>query len=357
MRSEQKRILAVIAFTVVFTLVAAVRIFLYGSAMSRWGFALTLVFVAYELLILKVVSAYLKDGGHLPVRLWLFNVIVEMLFPAMGLAFFVSTRLLPDYRPLATPWVLVFFPFLILSTLRLSPVVCQLGGVVATVGYLAAAYHLGWRPALGLEGHTTTQTAVPFYATVLLTCGFLAASVSREIRKHVEAALREAETQRKLEQVEHDLKIARSIQQSLLPSVRPTLDGFEIAGWNRSADATGGDYFDWNKLEDGRLVVSLADVTGHGIGPALLASVCRAYARASFNCVDSLTTTLDRINRSLGADLTPGRFATFVAAVCKAGNSEVELLSAGHGPLFIYSSATDTFREMPAQAIPPRAHA
>jgi serine phosphatase RsbU (regulator of sigma subunit) len=152
--------------------------------------------------------------------------------------------------------------------------------------------------------------------------------------------------------VQHDLDTARSIQQSLLPKVRPTLDGFEIAGWNHSADATGGDYFDWKPLPDGRLVVTLADVTGHGIGPALLASVCRAYARASFNIHDNLTATLQRINQALGEDLTPGRFATFVAVVCKAGDDQVELLSAGQAPLFVYSSATRNLQSMDAQAMP-----
>ena len=78
---------------------------------------------------------------------------------------------------------------------------------------------------------------------------------------HVESALREAETQHQLKQVEHELQIARSIQQSLLPKVRPQIPGFEVAGWSRSADDTGGDFYDWKRLPDGRWVMVLADVT------------------------------------------------------------------------------------------------
>src|SRR4029077_2623644 len=89
------------------------------------------------------------------------------------------------------------------------------------------------------------------------------------------------------------------------------------AGWNRSADDTGGDFYDWKKLADGRWVVVLADVTGHGIGPAILASVCRAYSRASFNVRDRLETILKNINQAFAEDLTSERFATFVAAVCE----------------------------------------
>ena len=313
----------------------------------------SILLVGYELVALRVVNQALRKGTDLPTGLWAFSVLLESAFPAVGIAFLASPRLEAAYRPLATPWVLAFFPFLILSVLRLSPRICRAAGIVATLTYLAAAYHHGWRPSFhDLANRSVTQTAVGFYALILLASGFIAAAVAGEIRKYVVAALHEAETKRQLEQVQHDLKVARSIQQSLLPRIRPSIAGFEIAGWNQSADETGGDFFDWRQLPDGRLVVTLADVTGHGIGSALLASVCRAYSRASFDARDSLTKTMQHINRSFGEDLTQGRFATFVAAVCKAGEDQVELLSAGHGPLFVYSAAADKFQKFNAQALP-----
>ena len=64
--------------------------------------------------------------------------------------------------------------------------------------------------------------------------------------------------QRELDKVERDLSIARSIQQGLLPQEPPAIDGYEIAGWSQPADQTGGDYFDWQELPDGRTAVSLA---------------------------------------------------------------------------------------------------
>jgi serine phosphatase RsbU (regulator of sigma subunit) len=53
-----------------------------------------------------------------------------------------------------------------------------------------------------------------------------------------------------------------------------------------------------------------------------------------------------------GEDLPTGKFATLVAAVCSPAEAKIELLSAGHGPLFVYSSARDTFEQFGAQAIP-----
>jgi hypothetical protein len=270
----------------------------------------------------------------------------------VGIAFLTSSRLPQGYQPLATPWALAFFPFILLSVLRLSPRLCWVSGIISTVGYLGAANFTGFRFTPGPGGFSVTQTATLYFAFLLAITGIIASGVANEIRIHVEAALGEAETRHQLQQVEHELQIARSIQQSLLPKSRPQIVGFQVSGWNLSADDTGGDFYDWKRLPDGRWVVVLADVAGHGIGPAILASVCRAYSRASFNTCDSLPTVLKNINESFAADLTPERFATFVAVVFQEGNDQVEILSAGHGPLFVYNAETRTFRCPQAQALP-----
>ena len=276
LKSERKRIVGVIAFVSFFIVLAAVRIFALGSAMSRWSLVVAGLVIAFEVSLLRTVDRGLQLGKAIPSSVWYVSSILECLFPAAGVAFLASSRLLPDYRPLATPWVLAFFPFLLLSVLRLNPKQCYVCGIVATFGYLAAAYVAGWRLSPGPDGFTVTHTAVMYFAFVLLVTGALAAGVAAEIR-----------TRHQLKQVEHELQIARSIQQSLLPKVRPQIAGFQIAGWSRSADDTGGDFYDWKKLPDGRWILVLADVTGHGIGPAILASVCRAYSRATFSLPDA----------------------------------------------------------------------
>ena len=237
--------------------------------------------------------------------------------------------------------------------LRLNPTLCRLSGLVAASSYLAAAAYLGWRPSLSVAASLLSpERAVLGYALTLVVAGFVASAVAGEVRKQVDAALREAEARRQVERLEHDLEVARSIQQSLLPSGAPQIEGFEIAGWKRPADQTGGDYYDWQSLPDGRLVVALADVTGHGIGPALLAAVCRAYARASFRGCGGLMPAMEQINASLAGDIGEGNFVTFVTAVCAPGSSRVELLSAGHGPLFLYVLKDDRFDEMGSQGLP-----
>ncbi len=352
LKSEKKRVIGVIAFIVFFAVLAIVRIFVLGSAMSRWGILAAALVIAFELGLLRAVNQVLRSGDDLATSTWYLSTVLESLFPALGVAVLTSSRLLPDYRPLATPWVLTYFPIILLSVLRLSPRLCWFSGVLSTFGYLTAAYIAGWRFVAGPGGFTATQTAVLYFGLVLFITGALAAGVAGEIRTHVESALREAETEYQLKQVEHELQIARSIQQSLLPKVRPQIAGFQVAGWSRTANDTGGDFYDWKKLPDGRWVMVLADVTGHGLGPAILASVCRTYSRANFSARESLEAMLKKINQSFAEDLTPERFATFVAALCQEGSAELELLSAGHGPILLYTSGNQSLISLEAQALP-----
>lgn len=357
MKSERLRIRIVFAAIGAAFLVRTLRTAIH---FNREGFRvwvgtslLIALFVAYEFLRLRAVNRTILGGPALPRATWILNIVVESSLLAFGLVLLSAGPVEQVYKPLANPAVLVYFIFILLSTLRLDPVTCRIWGILAAVTYLVAAAYLGWRPMvfapLSLE---SPERAVFSYAITMIVAGFVAGAVAAEVRKQVEAALREAEAKRQIERLEHDLDVARSIQQSLLPAVPPSLEGFEIAGWNQPADQTGGDYYDWQVLPDGKLIVALADVTGHGIGPALLAAVCRAYARASFTFGRELLTAMEHVNSALSKDLQEGRFVTFVAALCTAGSSRVELLSAGHGPLFFYWLRDDRFESMSAQGLP-----
>jgi serine phosphatase RsbU (regulator of sigma subunit) len=356
LQSERLRILGVLVLLGTFVCSVIVKVFILRTvdASHPWERGLLFAFTVcgYEYWALHKVNTALKTDACLSMRFWILSTILETSLPAFALAFLSSSKVETAYRPLASPTLLIFFIFIILSTLRLNPWLGVLSGFIASITYLCAALYLGWHfPVFGVPA-PVTQYNVTLYADVLLAAGLCAGAVAWQIRKHVQAALREAETQRKLDVVQHELQVARSIQQSLLPQEQPQVNGFDIAGWNQPADDTGGDYFDWKSFPNGNLVVSLADVTGHGIGPALLAAVCHAYARSSFTPTQGLTAALQQINESLATDLTPGRFVTFVAATCCKGCPDVEVLSAGHGPLFIYLRATDEFSEMPAHGLP-----
>jgi serine phosphatase RsbU (regulator of sigma subunit) len=357
LKSEHLRILIVLGVVAFVFFVRTVRtlIVLNREDVHLWmlSSALLSAFVVYELFMLRAVNRSAKADRDLSRTAVIINIIVETSVPAFAMALLTSPTIENAYKPLANPAVLIFFAFITLSTLRLDPVLSRFSGVAAALSYLAAAMYLGWRPTFGGDvSLLSPQRNVVSYALIILMVGMIAGAVTGEIRKHVNAALREAEVQREVDRLEHDLDVARGIQQSLLPTSMPEVEGFEIAAWNQPADQTGGDYYDWQALPDGKVLVALADVTGHGIGPALLAAVCRAYARTNFHAEANLISAMERINASLASDLTEGRFVTFVAAVCGAGNAGVELLSAGHGPLFVYTLRHDCFDAMEAQGLP-----
>jgi serine phosphatase RsbU (regulator of sigma subunit) len=356
LRSERVRIFGVLAFLAILVMVLLIRVFLLHNTVLNphpvWNLVLVAVIGLYEYLMLRLVNRALRNDREFPRFVWFTGTIIETSLPGIGVAWLYTTDFGFAYRPFANPVTLLFFVFIILSILRLNPWICRLAGITATISHLAAAVYLGWvPPALGTPA-PETQTDVSHFAIILLVCGFVAGGVAGEIRKHVQAALREAETQRKLDRVQHDLQTARDIQQALLPQTPPEIPGFTIAGWNKPADDTGGDFYDWDAMPDGRLIVILGDVTGHGIGPALLASACRAYARSSFGANKNLTMALTQINAAVARDLDSSRFVTFAGVACTPATGELEILSAGHGPILLYSAAHDAFIEIESQGVP-----
>jgi phosphoserine phosphatase len=125
---------------------------------------------------------------------------------------------------------------------------------------------------------------------------------------------------------------------------------YEVAGWNRSADETGGDAYDFVALDDGRLAVFLADATGHGIGAALVIAQCRSLLRAMLSVTQDLPTIAASVNRLLAEDLASNRFVTAFIGILDPRTHTVEYIAGGQGPLLMLS--TTGVESRPADALP-----
>jgi serine phosphatase RsbU (regulator of sigma subunit) len=357
LRSEQTRVTALLIACALLLLIVLLRGALavaagrYGEA---WPFAVLIGAMAvYEALWLRVVKSAIAAGQSVSRGRWSTNILVESLVPTLALFLQIHTPSFGPERTLSSPVVLLYLIFVILSTLRLDRELSRLAGLFAAVGYAAASvYILVSYPEIARTEPLVVYGSFLSTVALLVLGGLAAGTVARQIRQHVIAALRDAENRAKIAQLEHDLDVARRIQQGLFPTTAPSLDGFEIAGWNQPADETGGDYYDWQPLADGRLAVTVADATGHGIAPALIMSACRAYSRAGFATDPDLQRLIDRLNRLLHQDLPEDKFVTLVTALLKPGDGAVQLISAGHGPLIFYSAAEEKFYCFDAQGPP-----
>ncbi len=154
------------------------------------------------------------------------------------------------------------------------------------------------------------------------------------------------------QRLERELDLAREIQQGFLPKSYPKIEGYDIAGWNRPAEQTGGDCYDFIPVDDDTVHLLLADASGHGIAPALVVSQIRTMLRALVGVNLTLEKTLERINNILCDDLPMDRFITAVIGTLDAQRHTLEYCSPGQGPLLFLKPSKGTIEVRPATTCP-----
>jgi predicted ester cyclase len=135
---------------------------------------------------------------------------------------------------------------------------------------------------------------------------------------------------RERERMEQELRVARRIQQSLLPEAIPELEGWRIAAYYGPAREVGGDFYDFLELEDGRLGLVVGDATGHGMPAALVMATTRGMLRAVVQSLESPGEVLARVNEALVADIPPSTFVTCFYGVLDPKDGHLSYANAGH---------------------------
>src|ERR1700720_1489103 len=143
--------------------------------------------------------------------------------------------------------------------------------------------------------------------------------------------------------LDHDLAIARDIQRILLPAEAPIVNGFEISGMNVPARQVSGDYFDYIKVDDERLGVAIADVSGKGVPASLIMAICRSVLRSQAAQNPSPSDVLQKVNRQLYPDIKEDMFISMAYLILDhAHNGAVTLSRAGHDAPLLYKRASQT---------------
>lgn len=139
--------------------------------------------------------------------------------------------------------------------------------------------------------------------------------------------------------LERSLEIASEIQAGLMPQKAPEMEGLDIFGWFRPAEHATGDFYDFVRTLDKRLAVVVGDVTGHGIGPALITATAQSGLRSYVKVLPDPGLMVGMLNEDLSERMDDGMFLTlFLALIASDGTATV--VNAGHTPPLIWRAAT-----------------
>ena len=130
-----------------------------------------------------------------------------------------------------------------------------------------------------------------------------------------------------------EMELARDVQESLLPSAPPVIDGYEVSFANRMASAVGGDYFDIHLLDKDRVCVVIGDVTGHGVSSALVMAMARAILYQGLKENRDLITLFSDLNQAVYTYFSAQsvkKMITLFATILDLSTGQAVFTNAGH---------------------------
>jgi len=152
----------------------------------------------------------------------------------------------------------------------------------------------------------------------------------------------------------HSLALAQEVQQNLLPSGTPEIEGLDIAGHATYCDETGGDYFDFldiKGLPETTAAIAVGDVAGHGVPAAMLMATARGILQSRCRQPGSLADLLMHLNDLLVGDTADEGFMTMLLMTVDARRKEMRWATAGHEVPLIYDPQRDEFIELKSRGM------
>jgi phosphoserine phosphatase RsbU/P len=153
-------------------------------------------------------------------------------------------------------------------------------------------------------------------------CGTYAASTleTQRLRKQAEVA----------QLLLREMEIAREVQQRLLPQAQPPIPGVDYAGYCRSAQFVGGDYYDFLPMPDGTLLFTLGDVSGKGIAAAVLMASMQASLRSQVvRAPVSIAALVGDLNKAVYSFSTADKYSTLFCGLLDVRNRKLTYVNAG----------------------------
>src|SRR5215472_3864521 len=167
----------------------------------------------------------------------------------------------------------------------------------------------------GLDTRSAAQTALALEVARLTT------AIGREMVQR--------------ERMNRELEIAREVQEHLFPQRLPSVPGLDYCGRCYPAREVGGEYYDFLELPEGRLGIAIGDVSGKGIGEALMMASLQASLRAQASVGHDLAELMKRVNNLIYKASSANRYATFFYAEYDPPSRRLSYVNAGHNPPLI----------------------
>lgn len=142
------------------------------------------------------------------------------------------------------------------------------------------------------------------------------------------------------ETLESELAAARDVQNRLLPQSVPSVPGFELSGSCIPAYDVGGDYYDFFPLAGGSLAIAVADVSGKGLGAAMLMTLTKGHLATSLDHGADISASLSHLNRRMRQGSSDNRFVSMVVAQIEPVSRLVTVVRAGHNPPLLVTPAS-----------------
>jgi phosphoserine phosphatase RsbU/P len=172
-------------------------------------------------------------------------------------------------------------------------------------------------------------------------------------RVHTHLGLREAREQlaRQLLFINNELEMAREIQLSILPQEIPKLDGLEITARYIPMSSVAGDFYDFIRVDDKHIGILVADVSGHGLPAALIASMLQVSLAAQLIHASDPGQVLVGLHKALCGKFQQ-HFVTAVYVFVDLEKKSMSYAGAGHPPLLLWSDSTQSTAELVENGLP-----
>jgi phosphoserine phosphatase RsbU/P len=260
---------------------------------------------------------FFQAAGLLARRGKLVTAIFSALFLGLATAVFFVGRL-PILHTLNDLLAIAALPWVLLRTFLMGRVDHDF--VVLRRGLFVFVVLAVWDNTLGIKlMHFNIE---PYGFAVLLAClGYV-------------AARRTLEREEALREIQSELEIARSIQRSILPGQFPPSAAFRVAARYEPMTAVAGDFYDFLATDEGHAGLLIADVSGHGVPAALIASMVKMSATSQRTNADSPARLLEGMNVALCGN-TQGQFVTAAYAFLDARTQQLRYAAAGHPSMLL----------------------